>query len=171
MPRGERNSNKTHCPYGHEYIPENIRWNKRGNGWGRDCKACLRTDEARARARAAAKRWKKKYPERAKQSSRNTKLKQNFGIALDQYNILFEAQNGVCAICNKPETSPSAHNPNVVRSLAVDHNHCTGKVRGLLCVKCNKAIALFYENLALLDKAKDYLLRHSKSEIGYSPTI
>lgn len=55
-----------------------------------------------------------------------------FGITEDQYNQMLEKQLGLCAICHKPDTI----------KLAVDHCHETGKVRGLLCKRCNMAIGL-----------------------------
>lgn len=52
------------------------------------------------------------------------------GLTEVEYKMLFQAQNGVCAICkSKPDTR--------WKMLAVDHNHDTGKVRGLLCMVCN----------------------------------
>lgn len=62
------------------------------------------------------------------------------------------AQNGVCAICKKTCTCG--------RSLAVDHNHKTGKVRALLCSRCNRGLGLFMENPEYLNAAKEYLLHH-----------
>ncbi|WNM64572.1 endonuclease VII [Arthrobacter phage MidnightRain] len=60
----------------------------------------------------------------------------------------------VCDICHRPETS--ARN-GVVRLLNKDHNHQTGEWRGLLCSRCNTAIGLFNDNVALLKSAIDYL--------------
>ena len=68
---------------------------------------------------------------------RNWNLKTRFGISLEDYQRMFEAQNGVCAICGSEETGKNrGHNI----SLAVDHNHKTGEIRGLLCSKCNQGI-------------------------------
>lgn len=62
---------------------------------------------------------------------RNSFLKRNYGITLEEYNGLLKKQNGGCAICGaKPKT----------RSLNVDHNHKTMWVRGLLCHLCNRAL-------------------------------
>ena len=73
-----------------------------------------------------------------------------FGITLADYDKMLNNQNGVCAICGKVNLTR--------RRLAVDHNHKTGKVRGLLCGKCNKAIGLFEDNPEILGKAIKYLL-------------
>lgn len=64
-------------------------------------------------------------------------------------------QAGVCAICG--ESEKLQHRSGTRYSLAVDHDHRTGKVRGLLCHRCNVAIGLFQENSLLLRKASLYL--------------
>jgi hypothetical protein len=72
-----------------------------------------------------------------------------FGITLEEYERLYEAQNCVCAICGNPNSKG--------RLLSVDHDHVTGKVRGLLCQKCNTGLGMFNDNLALLASALEYL--------------
>jgi hypothetical protein len=71
-----------------------------------------------------------------------------FGITEDDYNEMFERQFGLCAICRKPE--------NDIK-LAVDHCHETGKVRGLLCKRCNMGIGLLGDNPDTLISAAMYL--------------
>lgn len=65
----------------------------------------------------------------------------NYKEAFIEFNKLKEKQNNLCAICNRPETNIDKRN-NKIRELSVDHNHRTGKVRGLLCGHCNKGIGL-----------------------------
>ena len=67
---------------------------------------------------------------------------------------MYEQQNGVCAICGKPETKVQY---GKIQPLTVDHNHETGKVRGLLCFNCNIAIGKLKDDIVLLEKAIDYL--------------
>ena len=98
--------------------------------------------------------YRLKYPERIK----NHDLRSNHGIMLEEYNRMLELQNNVCAICGEPETSKEVNRK--VKSLAVDHNHKTGKIRGLLCGKCNKAIGLLQDNTELLQSAINYLNRN-----------
>ena len=81
-------------------------------------------------------------------------LKYNFGISIYAYEDMFEKQGGVCAICQLPETS--RHN-NVIKMLAVDHDHSTGEIRGLLCSNCNTALGLFGDNKETLKAAIKYL--------------
>lgn len=73
--------------------------------------------------------------------ARASNLWTKYRLRVEQYNDLLQSQQGVCAICHKECT--------VKRSLAVDHNHETGKIRGLLCSKCNQALGLLgtIENL------------------------
>jgi len=105
------------------------------------CKVCKDTrqrkwfqkniEKQRERLRPYHRRWRKEHKEKV----RNWKLKYLFGIALEDYNQMLEEQNGVCAICGKPERKKGC-------SLSVDHNHRTGQVRGLLCGDCNRGLGL-----------------------------
>lgn len=74
-----------------------------------------------------------------------------YGITRDDYRRLWRGQGGLCAICRQPERSSRN------RLLAVDHSHTTGRVRGLLCSHCNRAIGLFDDNPATLTQAVEYL--------------
>lgn len=67
---------------------------------------------------------------------------------------LHDSQNGLCAICNKPET---AFMKTKTMFLAVDHDHATGEVRGLLCTNCNNGLGRFNDNIELLQKAIQYI--------------
>jgi hypothetical protein len=81
---------------------------------------------------------------------RNCVLKRKFGITIRQYNEMFDSQKGCCAICK-------THQSQMKQTLAVDHNHTTGKVRGLLCGNCNNGLGRFKDSSILLDKARRYL--------------
>lgn len=73
-----------------------------------------------------------------------------YGITPDQYNALLDDQNGVCAIC---------YDKCITRAwLCVDHDHKTGKVRGLLCSRCNTALGLFKDDVLRLCDAVAYLI-------------
>jgi hypothetical protein len=85
---------------------------------------------------------------------KNRALRNSFGISLHQYNEMLEAQNGVCAICNQPET----HKRNgKLKALAVDHDHKTGVIRGLLCSDCNTGIGKLKDSRKILLSASKYL--------------
>jgi hypothetical protein len=87
---------------------------------------------------------------------RDTRFKKHYGIGLDEYNKILIKQNNVCVICRSPETMIDSRNGKT-RALAVDHNHKTSKVRGLLCRRCNNGIGIFNEDLKLLESVKVYL--------------
>lgn len=74
------------------------------------------------------------------------------------YDRLFELQNGVCAICgDPPEEKPTGRNRTKRALLATDHNHETGKVRGLLCYNCNFALGWIKDNPGRIQQIIDYL--------------
>ncbi len=75
-------------------------------------------------------------------------IRREFGLTAQDYAQLLARQRGGCAICGAPPTG---------KKLAVDHCHKTGKIRGLLCGKHNKALGLFADDPALLLKAVVYL--------------
>lgn len=76
-----------------------------------------------------------------------------YNITLDDYESMLIKQNNLCAICNQEETFRN-------RRLTVDHCHKTGKVRGLLCNKCNLAIGHLGDSSKLLEEALKYIKRN-----------
>ena len=77
-------------------------------------------------------------------------IRRQYGITLEQYNDMLEKQDYKCAICNDEDEVEG-------RRLAIDHCHTSGKIRGLLCGKCNRAIGLLKDNTKLLTNAIKYL--------------
>lgn len=73
-------------------------------------------------------------------------LKRHYGLTLEDYEAMMAEQGRKCAACRKPY--PNLH---------VDHCHTTNRIRGLLCSKCNTALGLFCEDVALMQRAADYL--------------
>lgn len=88
--------------------------------------------------------------ERTKAYHRARWLRESFGMTVDDYIKLFEDQDGKCAICG------NGTNGNK-KNFCVDHDHETGKVRGLLCHNCNVSVGLMKESPLLLRKAAEYL--------------
>jgi hypothetical protein len=81
-------------------------------------------------------------------------------ISKNDYYEMLKLQNNLCAICKNPEkisTSPKNDNP---KRLAIDHCHKTGKIRGLLCHKCNVSIGAMHESIEILQSAIAYLKKH-----------
>lgn len=93
------------------------------------------------------------------ESIRNCYLVRTYGITSEQYEVMFDAQNGKCAICLKEEDTLLSSGKN--KSFAVDHNHKTGQIRGLLCENCNRAIGLLKEDTELLTRAIQYINQFS----------
>jgi len=83
--------------------------------------------------------------------ARKNELSRYYGLTNEGYSIILKSQNSGCAICNAL-VSDALH-----RRLSVDHCHQTGKVRGLLCTKCNNGLGNFNDNTKLLLKAITYL--------------
>lgn len=74
-----------------------------------------------------------------------------YGLTEDEYDFIFEQQGGSCKLCSfKPR----------IRNLAIDHDHRTGKVRGLLCNECNLGLGKFKDDPELLKEAAKYLEEH-----------
>ena len=107
--------------------------------------------------------WKKSEKSRNYIKKRNGTLQRSFGISLEGYNKLFTQQNGVCAICGKPETVCCAK-INELKPLSVDHDHQTHFVRGLLCSRCNQGLGLLKDNVDYLKNAVIYLSRTQNAE-------
>lgn len=78
-----------------------------------------------------------------------------YGLTVGDYEALLEQQHGVCAICHQPETQRSRWGG--IKSLAVDHDHETNKVRGLLCNRCNSVLGWSNNDPDLLVAAILYL--------------
>jgi len=86
-------------------------------------------------------------------------IKRKYGISREQYNEKLKLQNGVCAICGDKEKSVEPRNGSL-KCLAVDHCHKTGKIRGLLCWRCNGTLGKIDEDIELLKKIELYLIKH-----------
>lgn len=93
----------------------------------------------------------------SKMAAKNKYLEQTYNISLKQYEKMYMEQAGLCAICRKPTTIEKPF-------LFVDHDHDTGKVRGLLCHKCNAGIGLFEDNVNSLNFAIQYLRNNSSGQ-------
>lgn len=105
-----------------------------------------------------SKRWRHKNPEKAKRSKFLQKLKCR-GITEQAYQSMWEAQGHVCAVCGADVPGK--------RDWHLDHDHITGKVRGILCNMCNTGLGLFRDSADNLLRAAAYL-RRSRDENGNS---
>ena len=102
---------------------------------------------------AEYQRWyRKNNPEVGSKAQRKWRLKTLYDMTPEEYEHMSEQQGHVCAICEQPQTN---------KALAVDHNHTTGEVRGLLCENCNRALGKFKDDARLIEKALDYIEEHT----------
>jgi hypothetical protein len=150
-----------HCPKGHPRTPENTYANGRCRPCGRaHCKARYQAKKPAYVARAA--KWKKANPAKSRASIkawhdanpakvRSARLNRNYKITLADYEKLLTKQRGRCAICGTKTPGCGW------TSFPVDHDHETGKVRGLLCQSCNKGLGNFKDDIQNLRRAIDYL--------------
>ena len=91
-------------------------------------------------------------------TSLHKKLRKH-GMTLDRYEKMLLSQNSACAICNRPETL--VLKGGMKSRLAIDHDHKTGAVRGLLCSRCNTTIGRAEDDVLLLQSMIDYLKKHT----------
>lgn len=104
-------------------------------------------ERARRQNVESVRRWRARYPDRARAAREAERAA--YGLSVEELAALEERQGGRCAICGrKPK-----------RRLAIDHDHRTGEVRGLLCRDCNLALGLFGDDVRRLLAALAYLVR------------
>ncbi len=98
----------------------------------------------------------KEYCKNNSNGRRNSRFKREYNFTLEEYILLHNKQEGVCAICGLPESALD-NTSQQVKFLAIDHCHTTGDIRGLLCTLCNTAIGKFKDNPIIIRKAASYL--------------
>jgi len=121
---------------------------KDGHQW--QCRVCANLYRKSIKGKIVQKKYAQTL--KGKKTGLNKKLKNKYGITLAEYDWMFEQQGGVCAICGRINLNG--------QRLGIDHNHNTGKVRGLLCISCNHKLSIV-EDTEFVKKAKDYLKSNS----------
>ena len=95
--------------------------------------------------------WKKQNPEKMKAAAKKSRLKKIYGLTQDAWDAMFAGQGNVCAICR-------ATHPGGGKDVwHTDHDHSTGKVRGILCTGCNLALGIIKDDAARARGLADYL--------------
>jgi hypothetical protein len=117
------------------------------------------------------KRWRLRNPEKVKESGKKWRdenreynigrqrayqLKSKYNMTEDDYNIMYTAQEGRCAICSTDTPTGKW------KVFAIDHCHESGKIRGLLCNECNRGMGLLKDSVAIVKATLQYLLSHKK---------
>lgn len=90
--------------------------------------------------------------ERPKEYIKDWTLKERYGVSLKQFEEMAAAQNGLCYICKDPERSGLNQ-----EWLSVDHDHSDGRVRKILCRKCNSGLGMFGDDPERIARAVEYL--------------
>lgn len=108
-------------------------------------------DGIRTQCKECHKTYQNKYSKSRPEKIREQHYRREFGITTEDYNRMLKEQNNQCMICKRSDN----HKRN--RHFHVDHCHSTGKVRGLLCQKCNMGLGMFDDNLELIKTAVSYL--------------
>jgi hypothetical protein len=140
------------------------RYDKKKNGFTSQCKQCRNEkrktfywsnpEKERNKTQKYRKHLRETDPQKLFLSNRNTKLKQAYGIDLEQYDKMLKAQACKCAVCGKE------HVEEEKKRLVVDHCHDSEQIRELLCNNCNTALGLLKEDIQVIDKLKDYIIKH-----------
>ena len=86
--------------------------------------------------------------------NRQYKIKRAYGLSLEEWENKFNSQKGCCAICGINQSE-------LKDKLSTDHNHVTGKIRDLLCHRCNSLVGQVEVNPKLLDSITSYIERHN----------
>lgn len=151
------NRHKTHCGKGHPFSEENT--HRRPDG-SRRCKTCHKAQErgryrdnpevsAKVKLRSNARRFSHAEAISGyKKSYRRRESLKKLGLSWDDFERLLKEQEDRCFVCKREDVV-----------LCIDHDHVTGKVRGLLCHNCNLGVGNFKDNPDFLRKAANYLER------------
>lgn len=99
--------------------------------------------------------------EKGKRVKRDAHLRRRYGLPFGEFDRMLAEQNGLCAICGGP---PVARRDGQEARLHLDHCHATGRVRALLCMRCNQMLGSCRDDAAILRKGIEYLEKHSADQ-------
>lgn len=134
-----------------------IRYRKYPSGlssYSHECKDCVKASRAE---------YIKANPDKRYLADRKQHLKR-YGLTIEDYNVLFAKQGGCCAGCKYHQTEFN-------RNFAVDHDHLTGKVRGLLCVGCNLILGYAEDRQETLSNLIKYLSLNNSELADYNSNV
>lgn len=131
------------CTQCNETKPLSDFW-KKGSKLCSACKPCI-------------SKKNKEWRDSNKHKLRDLAYRTKFGISLEEYESKLEAQNHRCAICG-------THQKDSSMNFAVDHNHTTNEVRGLLCGQCNVAVGMVKEDITVLTNMISYLIQYNNAK-------
>lgn len=109
--------------------------------------------ENRPRLLERSREWRLANPDLSRRGIRNATLKKKYGITAEEFDLMFEAQGRSCVVCLRTESRGSG-------AFHVDHDHATGRIRGILCQPCNTTLGKCDDRPDLLRRLADYLEVH-----------
>lgn len=130
------------------------------------CASCYQMAWQREHPEKSGSAWLKRHPEEARFHQRKNGLKSRHGITWEFYENLFKSQSGKCANsrCGKVFTLDAAQDHR--RTCQIDHDHRTGKIRGLLCKGCNATLGHIADDMDRLRGLIEYLYKHDSFELA-----
>jgi hypothetical protein len=151
---------KKQCGRCKEWLPaeEFYKLAKAATGLASACKSCTLKIQQNGNYRL---RYKERDPEGVTAEKRRRHIKRMYGVTPEWYDAMMVAQGSACAICEQPETVTRF---GKLKLLAVDHDHATGKPRGLLCQGCNQGIGHLGEDIGRMEAAAQYLEAHAPAD-------
>ncbi len=113
-------------------------------------------EERKIKVRQRSKKWRLDNRDRSYKLDADKHLRRRYGMTPEDYQAISLKQNHNCALCKKPETI-KFNKANKISRLAVDHDHKSNQIRGLLCFRCNTMLANIERNPGILESIKTYL--------------
>jgi len=101
------------------------------------------------RGREYSKRYYEAHKSACNRASLDARFRRKFGLTIAERDALIQAQDGTCPLCGRVFTR--------FDRACVDHDHATGRMRGIICSSCNKALGLFKDSIPALTRAIAYL--------------
>lgn len=103
--------------------------------------------------------WVKRNKSSFAAINRKSNLKRRYGITPEEFDRMLARQKGLCAICgtDKPKGERNTYGAGPGTGWRIDHDHDSGKLRGILCHRCNAGLGLFEDKTTVLQKAIIYL--------------
>lgn len=129
----------------------------RGWAWDSKCIDCRRSDcrsygvSNRERRNARLRAWRKKNPQAARRHDKECRLKQKYGLSIEQVEAIRQRQDGRCAICEKK-----------THRLFIDHCHTKGHFRALICQTCNTFLGWYEKKAETILRFQAYITAHAK---------
>lgn len=107
-----------------------------------------------------SKSWRSRNPDKVKDQDRRNHLRTEYGLTVEQYDDMVALQEGRCLVCREIPMGKRGYS-----TLHVDHCHITGRVRGLLCGRCNTALGSLKESEEITQNLVRYIQKHVKENV------